>query len=89
MKYETIRTERGTVFEVRHLFAPSYFDTVDELVDAYKPMIDWLAENIKGSYRLTPMDNCAFSDTNEDPWVGYYVSFSKDEDAMHFKMRWL
>lgn len=77
-------------FEVRHLFNNStYCDTVDELVETYKPMLDWLAENIKGGYKLSPMDNAAFSDCNEDPWVGYYVSFTNEEEAILFKLRWL
>ena len=74
---------------VRHLFKPSYFDSVDELVEAYKPMIDWLEQNIKGSYDLRPIDNAAYSDVNEDPWIGYIVSFGEETDAMAFKLKWL
>ena len=76
-------------FEIRHLFTPSYFDTVDELTEAYQPMIEWLNEHIKGPCRLSPLDNAAFSDVNEDPWVGYHVYFLIKEDAMAFKLRWI
>ena len=77
-----------TTFELRHYFEPSYFDTVDELEKVYQPMIKWLDQNIKGAYKLDPMDNAAFSDINEDPWIGYYISFGDEEDAMAFKLRW-
>lgn len=53
-------------FEVRHLFGPTYCDTINELNETYKLMIDWLNVNLIGSYELSPMDNAAFSDSNED-----------------------
>lgn len=73
---------------VRHLFGATYVDTIDELTAIYQPMIDWLQDNIKGSYELSPMDNCAYSDVNEDPLIGYYIYFKNETDAMAFKLRW-
>jgi hypothetical protein len=86
--YNYFVSDNKYVFEVRHMFLPSYYDTVDELVDAYKPILDWLADNIKG-YTLRPLDNAAFSDVNEDYWVGYYVIFYDETDAMAFRLQWL
>lgn len=79
----------GILVSVRHLFKPSYYNTLDELVEAYKPMLEWLKENIKGAYNLSPMDNALYSDVNEDPWVGYIIEFAEETDAMAFKLKWL
>jgi len=78
-------------FEVKHLFGweYSYFDTVDELRTVYNPVFEWLEENCPSKYEATAMDNAAFSDYNEDPWIGYYFSFVDETDAMAFKLRWL
>lgn len=75
-------------FEIRHFYTPSYFKTMLELETAYKPMIDWIQKNIRG-WVLIPMDNAAFSDYNEDPWVGYYLNMKHKEDAIMFKTRWV
>lgn len=73
---------------VRHLFGATYVDTLDELVEIYQPMIEWLDENIKSGYKLSPIDNCAYSDVNEDPWIGYMIYFQEKTDAMAFKLQW-
>lgn len=78
-----------TSFEVKHLFRPSYFDTIEELRQAYNPVFDWLDENCLNKYETSAMDNAAFSDYNEDPWIGYYFCFVDETDAMAFKLRWL
>lgn len=74
-------------FEIKHLFIPSYFDTIAELDTAYQSMIAWLEESIK-EWDLSPIDNAAFSDLNEDPWIGYYLTLNTAEDAVMFKTRW-
>lgn len=76
-------------FEAKHLIEPSYFDTKEELYIAYGTMLDWLEENFRGTYSARAMDNAAFSDINEDPWIGFYIEFDNEEDAMAFKLRWL
>jgi len=75
-------------FEIRHLFEPSYFDTKAELRTAYQPLFDWLEVGAKGNWDLRPMDNAAFSDVNEDYWVGYYLTLEHAEDAATFKVKW-
>lgn len=76
-------------FEIRHLFEPSYFDTIKELAIAYKEMLDWLAEHCVNQYDILAMDNAAFSDINEDPWIGYHLTVYNSEMAMAFKLRWM
>jgi len=76
-------------FHVRHLFKPSWFKTEEELDEAYQELFDWLNENCDGEYEATSMDNAAFSDYNEDPWVGYYITIYDPELAMAFKLRWI
>ena len=80
---------KDTLVSIRHFFKPSYFNTAAELQDAYKPMIDWLDEHAAAGYKLYPMDNALYSDLNEDPYIGYVISFSREEDAVLFKMTWL
>lgn len=79
------------IFEVKNLFGldHSYFDTVAKLRAVHNPVFEWLEENCSNKYGATAMDNAAFSDYNEDPWVGYYFSFVDETDAMAFKLRWL
>ena len=82
-------TTRGyDCFSIRHLFKPSYFDTVEELNEAYQEMFDWLKENCTDQYEISPMDNAAFSDVNEDPWIGYYLTIFDPVMMMAFKLRW-
>lgn len=78
-------------FEVKHYFGRhnSYFDTITELRSMHMPMFDWIDENCSGDYETTAMDNAAFSDYNEDPWIGYYFTFEEESDAMAFKLRWM
>ncbi len=75
-------------FTVHHLFQPSWFKTEAELVISYQEMFDWLEENCADQYRATSMDNAAYSDVNEDPWVGYHVIIKDPDLAMAFKLRW-
>lgn len=76
-------------FSIRHLFLPSYFGTTGELEDAYSEMFDWLRENCSTkAYSILAMDNAAFSDVNEDPWIGYHLTIYEPETAMAFKLRW-
>lgn len=75
-------------FEIKHYFLPSYFDTVAELDTAYQPMIAWLEESIDG-WDLSPLDNAAFSDVNEDPWIGYHLTVDSAKAAVMFKTRWV
>ena len=77
------------LFEIRHLFGATYCDTIQELKEVYKPVFNWLEENCPRQYTASAMDNAAFSDVNEDPYVGYYVRIHDKEKAMAFKLRWL
>lgn len=76
-------------FEIRHMFGSTYCDTIEELNEMHSEVINWVNATIVNEYKITPFDNAAFSDYNEDPWVGYYFAFEKEEDAVLFKTTWL
>lgn len=85
--YKTNNNNDG--FEIRHLIKPGYFNTVEELNIAHKELLDWLMENCANEYKILAMDNAAFSDINENPWVGYHLTIHNSELAMAFKLRWM
>jgi hypothetical protein len=55
--------------------------------DFYKPVLVWLKYN-NIDCELKIFDNAAYSDYNEDPWRGYWITFKDEQQFLLFKLTW-
>lgn len=78
-------------FPIVHMFGLGnytiYADTKQECADFYEPVLSWLNDN-NIDCELKIFDNAAYSDYNEDPWRGYWITFNNQQQFLLFKLTW-
>lgn len=78
----------GYSVTIKHYYVLSHINDMNRLFREFDPILLWVKNNSIGKFGVFFSDNVLSLDYSE-PFVQCVIDFEKENDLIHFKLRWL